>query len=85
MDFTIDSAPPAVRASFAGTPDPRLRDIMRSLTQHLHAFVRETAPTIEEWNAAIGFLTDVGQTCSDTRQEFILLSECSVSRCWSRR
>jgi hydroxyquinol 1,2-dioxygenase len=75
MDFTIDSATPAVRASFAGTPDPRLRDIVRSLTQHLHAFVRETAPTVEEWNAAIGFLTDVGQTCSDTRQEFILLSD----------
>jgi hydroxyquinol 1,2-dioxygenase len=75
MDFTIDSATPAVRASFAGTADPRLREILQSLTGRLHAFVREVAPTIEEWNAAIGFLTDVGQWCSDTRQEFILLSD----------
>ena len=28
-----------------------------------------------EWEAAIGFLTDVGAMCDDTRQEFILLSD----------
>ena len=30
---------------------------------------------IEEWEAAIAFLTKTGQMCSDTRQEFILLSD----------
>ncbi len=43
--------------------------------RHLHALVRETRPTLEEWSAAIDFLTRTGQTCSDTRQEFILLSD----------
>ncbi len=75
MDFTIDSATPAVAASFDATPDPRLRDVMQMLTRHLHDFVREAAPTIGEWNTAIEFLTSVGQWCSDTRQEFILLSD----------
>ncbi|MFC4948424.1 dioxygenase [Pseudonocardia sp. GCM10023141] len=75
MDFTIDTATPAVEQSFAATPDPRLREIMQMLTRYLHDFVREAAPSIAEWNAAIGFLTEVGQWCSDTRQEFILLSD----------
>ena len=75
MDFTIDTATPAVSASFDPTPDPRLREIMLGLTRHLHAFVREVSPTIDEWGSAIEFLTDVGQTCSTTRQEFILLSD----------
>jgi len=37
--------------------------------------------TTDEWMAAIQFLTAVGQICSNTRQEFILLSDilgCSV-------
>ncbi|MBW0102303.1 dioxygenase [Pseudonocardia sp. KRD291] len=75
MDFTVDSATPAVSASFGATPDPRLRELMQMLTRHLHDFVREASPSIEEWNSAIAFLTEVGHRCSETRQEFILLSD----------
>jgi hydroxyquinol 1,2-dioxygenase len=75
MDFTEDSATPAVVASFAGTPDPRLREVLASLVRHLHAFVREVEPTFEEWERAVGFLTATGQRSDDTRQEFILLSD----------
>ena len=65
----------AVVDSMGGTADPRLRELLSALTRHLHAFVRETEPTIDEWERAIGFLTATGQTCTDTRQEFILLSD----------
>ena len=65
----------AVVASFAGTPDPRLRELLGSLVRHLHGFVREVEPTFEEWERAIGSLTETGQRCDDTRQEFILLSD----------
>jgi catechol 1,2-dioxygenase len=75
MDFTEDTATGAVVASVAGTPDPRLREILGSLVRHLHGFVREVEPTFEEWERAIGFLTETGQRCDDTRQEFILLSD----------
>lgn len=75
MDFTVDTATAAVEASFDATPDPRLREILQSLTRHLHGFVRETSPSIAEWNSAIEFLTEVGKACTDTRQEFILLSD----------
>ncbi|ARC56649.1 Hydroxyquinol 1,2-dioxygenase [Frondihabitans sp. 762G35] len=64
-----------VVASFAAAPDPRLREVMQSLTRHLHAFVRDVRLTEAEWNAGIAFLTDAGHITDDRRQEFILLSD----------
>src|SRR5690606_32582165 len=63
-----------VVASFAGAPE-RLREVMQSLTRHLHAFIREVRLTEDEWRAAIDFLTAVGKITDDKRQEFILLSD----------
>ena len=60
---------------FEGTPDPRLREIMLSLTRHLHGFVKEVQLTEAEWFEAIKFLTATGQMCDANRQEFILLSD----------
>ena len=74
-DFTEETAADAVVESFAATPDPRLRDLLTSLVRHLHAFVRDTEPTIAEWERAIDFLTATGQKCDRERQEFILLSD----------
>ncbi|MEN1889749.1 dioxygenase [Streptomyces mirabilis] len=65
----------AVVDSLRGTADRRLRELLGALTRHLHDFVRETEPTMAEWERAIGFLTATGQQCTDTRQEFILLSD----------
>ena len=65
----------AVVASFAGTPDERLRTVLSALTRHLHAFAREVRLTEAEWAAAIEFLTDAGHITDDKRQEFILLSD----------
>jgi hydroxyquinol 1,2-dioxygenase len=65
----------AVLQSLEATPDPRLKTILRSLVTHLHDFVRDVRLTEGEWQSAIDFLTTTGQTCSDTRQEFILLSD----------
>ena len=55
--------------------DPRFELIMTSLITHLHDFVREVKLTESEWHTAVQFLTDVGKTCTDKRQEFILLSD----------
>jgi catechol 1,2-dioxygenase len=62
-------------ASLEGTADPRLRELLTGLIRHLHAFARETGLTQAEWERAIGFLTETGKMCTDTRQEFILLSD----------
>ena len=64
-----------VLQAYAGTPDPRLRELLSALIRHLHAFAAETALTPAEWMAGIEFLTAVGQNCDPHRQEFILLSD----------
>jgi len=64
-----------VRASFAGASDDRLREILQSLTTHLHAFVRDVRLSEEEWKTGIAFLTATGHLTDDRRQEFILLSD----------
>jgi catechol 1,2-dioxygenase len=74
-DFTEETAADAVVESFADTPDPRLRELLTSLVRHLHAFVRDSEPTIAEWERAIEFLTATGRKSDDQRQEFILLSD----------
>lgn len=61
--------------SFGDCTDPRLKQLMTSLVQHLHGFIRDVRLTEEEWNTAIGFLTEVGHITDDRRQEFILLSD----------
>lgn len=61
--------------SLENTPNPRLKEVMTSLIQHLHAFVRDVNLTEEEWMASLMFLTRTGQMCDDKRQEFILLSD----------
>ena len=75
MDFTEETATDAVVASFAGTADPRLREILDSLVRHLHGFVREVAPSFAEWERAVEFLAATGRMCDGRRQEFILLSD----------
>lgn len=65
----------AVIDRLADSPDPRFKQIMTSLVTHLHDFIRDVKLTEQEWISAIQFLTAVGKTCTDKRQEFILLSD----------
>ena len=74
-NFSEENATEAVLARLEGADNPRLKEIMTSVIKHLHAVVRETEPSEEEWFEAIRFLTAVGQMCDDKRQEFILLSD----------
>ncbi|OZC62510.1 hydroxyquinol 1,2-dioxygenase [Rhodococcus sp. 15-725-2-2b] len=64
-----------VLRSFDDCTDPRLKQVMTSLVHHLHGFIRDVRLTEQEWNNAIGFLTEVGHITDDRRQEFILLSD----------
>jgi catechol 1,2-dioxygenase len=75
MDFSETDSVDAVVASFADTPDPRLREVMDSLVRHLHGFLRDVRPSLAEWEQGIDFLTAIGQKCDEHRQEFILFSD----------
>jgi hydroxyquinol 1,2-dioxygenase len=74
-DFDIHQLTESVLTSYAGAPDPRVASVLRKLITHLHAFVRESELTLDEWNRAIDFLNRTGQISGVTRQEFILLSD----------
>lgn len=74
-NFDQFSITQAVLERVANAPDPRIRQISAALVRHLHDFIREVRPTQEEWAKGIAFLTDTGDMCTGTRQEFILLSD----------
>jgi protocatechuate 3,4-dioxygenase beta subunit len=73
--FSEERSADVVAASFAGTPDPRLRHVLTSLVRHLHAFIKDVELTEDEWAQGIAFLTATGHKCDEVRQEFILLSD----------
>ena len=64
-----------VLSRLADDIDPRFRQIMESAVKHLHGFVKEVEPTMEEWMQAIQFLTATGQISDANRQEWILASD----------
>jgi hydroxyquinol 1,2-dioxygenase len=74
-EFNEQSITQAVIDRLAQCDDPRFRRVMTSMITHLHDFVRDVQLTESEWIGAIQFLTEVGKTCTDKRQEFILLSD----------
>jgi hydroxyquinol 1,2-dioxygenase len=73
--FDEKSITAAVLGRMDQCKDPRFKQVMTSLITHLHDFVRDVKLTEAEWIGAIQFLTAVGKTCTDKRQEFILLSD----------
>lgn len=75
IDLTEETITAAVRQTFDGAENPRLREVFASLVRHLHDFAREVRLTSEEWFKAIDFLERVGRISSPTRQEFVLLSD----------
>lgn len=74
-DYDETNITGAVLDSVANAVSPRAREISEALIRHLHAFIREIEPSEAEWSAGIDFLTRTGHMSSDTRQEFILLSD----------
>lgn len=74
-NFDENTITDAVLEQVGKAPSPRARQISEAAVRHLHNFVREVEPTTGEWEMAIGFLTQTGHMCSDTRQEYILLSD----------
>lgn len=75
VNMTDDNITENVNIVNSQSNNARLQFIMHRLVTHLHDFARETRLTTDEWMQGIEFLTKVGQTCTDTRQEFILLSD----------
>jgi hydroxyquinol 1,2-dioxygenase len=74
-DLHLGNITDAVRASMAGLPDARQRELMQQLVQHLHAYAKAVKLTHAEWRAALAFLHRASDISSNTRSEFSLLSD----------
>ncbi|KAK4065898.1 uncharacterized protein Triagg1_8450 [Trichoderma aggressivum f. europaeum] len=67
--------PHVVKVSTENVKDERLIELVTGLIQHLHDYVKEVKLKPTEWEAAVQYLTQVGQDSSPDRQEMILLSD----------
>jgi hydroxyquinol 1,2-dioxygenase len=65
----------AAIASFDACPNPRTRELLQSLTAHLHELIAEMRLTRGEWERGIEILTQTGEITDEHRQEFILWSD----------
>jgi len=74
-DITPETITDNVNKINSNCEDERMKFVLSRLVYHMHEFVKETSLSTEEWMAGIQFLTATGQTCTDIRQEFILLSD----------
>src|SRR5262249_25622056 len=64
----------AALAVMARTSDPRLREIMVSLVQHLHDFVRDVRLTEADFRDAARVLAGRGRLTTDTHNEVVLMA-----------
>ena len=71
---TVDDVTSDALAAMRRTPDPRLREILTSLVEHLHAFVIETRLTEAEFRQATSLVNEIGQLSSDTHNEAVLMA-----------
>ena len=69
---TPDTVLPLVLEVMNRTPDPRLRQLLCSLSTHMHQFVIENQVTEKEFERAVKFLVGIGQETGETKNEVIL-------------
>jgi len=70
-----DTITQAVIARHTTAGDTRVREVMTSLVQHLHAFAREARLTEAEWAEGVRFLGECGRSGNAGHQELVLLSD----------
>ena len=64
----------AVLGEMHRTPNARTKEILASLVNHLHAFVREVKLTEREFQEAIGYVNAIGQKTTPSHNEAMLLA-----------
>lgn len=73
--FTVKDSVKVVQGRSGPKAGKRAKFLVDTLVKHMHAFIKEARPTMDEWMYGINFLTRTGHLCNDWRQEFILLSD----------
>lgn len=74
-NVTADNITEVFTGYFGEETDPRVREVLSSLAQHLHDFTREVNLTHDEWRKGLEFLEWAGKITTPERNEFVLLSD----------
>lgn len=64
-----------LRRRLSASPDDRLGQAVRLITEHAFQIIETLRPTAEELDAFVQFLTDVGYATDARRQEWVLLAD----------
>jgi len=72
---TKDNITDVFKGYMGDDTDPRMRQVMGALVQHLHDFARETNLTHDEWRHGIAFLEGCAAVETEDRHEFVLASD----------
>jgi catechol 1,2-dioxygenase len=64
----------AVLAELERAPNARFREIMAALVRHLHAFLRETKLSEEEFRSALDYIVALGKHSSASHNEAVLMA-----------
>lgn len=75
QNISKDTITQAFLETCGSDTSPRLQQILNSLANHLHDFVRETELTHEEWRKGLELLIKAGEISSPQRNEFVLISD----------
>ena len=70
----LEDVTPKVLAAYDVIENPRTRELVLALIRHLHAFALETRLTEKEFQAACTFINSIGQNCTASHNEAVLLS-----------
>ena len=61
--------------AYSQIADPRLRELTAGLIRHLHAFVKETKLTGQEFEIAWTLMAEMAKFTGDERNEYLLLCD----------
>ena len=74
-NVTKDNITEAFLGYLGQETDERLRFLLTKLVGHIHAFVKETELTHDEWRKALELLYQAGEISDPERNEFVLFSD----------
>jgi hydroxyquinol 1,2-dioxygenase len=74
-NVTAENITDVFKGYMSSEMEPRTREIMGSLVQHLHDFVRDVNLTHDEWREGIAFLEGCAAIETEDRHEFVLASD----------
>ncbi|KAI1331148.1 Intradiol ring-cleavage dioxygenase [Xylariaceae sp. FL0255] len=74
MEYDLNFTDTVVAAT-GPNANPRLKQIMPALIQHLHDFAREVDLTVAEWLAGVEMINEAGRMSTDRRNETQLICD----------